>query len=543
MRGRAASAAALSGGLLLLAAIAPASAHAADLFPVDDWLGDGIKKAGEVVLGPLKLGVEEIARLIATVVGALADLLVPKSFVRAGIDGVRWLVALPPVGAPVDNRGLATSVRMPHLLELRQTLTWIGVTLLPLGLVISAGRAMLAPTVDGEGPIELVARALAAGAALLVYDWAWGVLVRLVRLLTDALLALPWVDDGIERMLETLLIGGGAGTVVAAEFVVPLLIAVAGGALLGLLLVHVGLEVVTALVYALGGLVLGLSGTQLGRRLLAGWLIAVTAVVVLPLLWTVVFVTGAALMLDAGPAGGSGFGGFVAQLFNVAAALAVFWLAIKLALGVFRQASTAVTGLAAAPVGGAAGAHALRGPSSSQGSAGRAGAIARNATPAGLARFSQSLRSGLRAGGMAATLPVRRPVVAGRAAAHGVRHPIQSTHEVAGRLRSALNTRGHAAGRASQSRSDSQSTAGAPPARRSDPRRRSRTAGTARRETGRRPRTGDRSASTASKTAAQTGQQRSPRATEPSVRIAGSPPWWWGRPRQIRGTNKRGGNG
>ena len=59
-------------------------AHAADLFPVDDWLGDGIKKAGDVVLGPLKLGAKEIAQLLATIVGALADLLVPKSLVRAG---------------------------------------------------------------------------------------------------------------------------------------------------------------------------------------------------------------------------------------------------------------------------------------------------------------------------------------------------------------------------------------------------------------------------------------------------------------------------
>ena len=51
------------------------------------------------MLGPLKLGAKEIARLLATIVGALADLLVPKSLVRAGLDGIRWLVQLPPVGA------------------------------------------------------------------------------------------------------------------------------------------------------------------------------------------------------------------------------------------------------------------------------------------------------------------------------------------------------------------------------------------------------------------------------------------------------------
>ena len=60
------------------------SAHAADLFPVDDWLGSGLKAAGDVVLGPLKVGAEEIARLLVTIVGALADLLVPKSLVKRG---------------------------------------------------------------------------------------------------------------------------------------------------------------------------------------------------------------------------------------------------------------------------------------------------------------------------------------------------------------------------------------------------------------------------------------------------------------------------
>jgi len=90
-------------------------------------------------------------------------------------------------------------------------------------------------------------------------------LTRLSRLLTDALLGLPWVADGVERMLETLLIGGAAGTTVAAEFVIPLLVLCAGAALLGLLVLRVGLEVVTALVYVLGGLALGASVTGLGR--------------------------------------------------------------------------------------------------------------------------------------------------------------------------------------------------------------------------------------------------------------------------------------
>src|SRR3954451_17358703 len=182
---------ALAGALLVARAAVPASASAADLFPVDDWLSSGLKKAGEVVIGPLKLGAGEIARLLATIVGALADLLVPKSLVRAGLDGVRWLVELPPVGTPVSQAGAAGGVRMPHLAELRGVLTCIGVTLLPLGVVITGGRAFFSPGVDVDSPAEVLQRAVVAGLGLVVYDWAWGVLTRLSRMLTDALLGLP----------------------------------------------------------------------------------------------------------------------------------------------------------------------------------------------------------------------------------------------------------------------------------------------------------------------------------------------------------------
>jgi hypothetical protein len=420
-----------AGALLLVRAVWPAPANAVDLFPVDDWLGSGIKKAGDVVLGPLKLGVKEIAALLAAIVGALADLLIPKSLVESGIGGIKWLVQLPPVGTDATPQGGSPDVRMPHLQELRDTMTWIGVTLLPLGLVITAGRAFLVPTADGDSPADAVVRAISAGIALLLYDWAWGAVTELSRLLTSGILGLPWVADGVERMLETLLIGGASGSAVASEFVVPLMILVAGTALLGLLLVRVGLEVATALLYVLGGLVFGLSVTNLGRRLLSAWLVGAVAIVVLPLLWSTVFAVGAALMLDAGDAEGKGgLGAFVAQLYNVAAALAVFWIAIKLALGVFRHASGAITGITATPASAGAGRAA---------SSGRVQALTRNATPAGLAKFSQGLRGAV---GTASTFPVRHPVRTAHAGGAVLRHPVQSTHEAAGRLSSAMGRRG-----------------------------------------------------------------------------------------------------
>ena len=256
-------------------------------------------------------------------------------------------------------------------------------------------------------------------------------------------------------MLETLVIGGATGSAVASEFVVPLLIMLAGTVLLGLLLVRVGLEVATALLYVLGGLVLGLSVTGFGRRLLSAWLIAAGAIVALPLLWSVVFATGAALMLDAGQTGGhGGFASFVAQLYNVAAALAVFWIAIKLALGVFRHASAAITGITTTP-----------GRGRRRRTAGRAGgslrlqALAQNATPAGLARFSQTLRGGVAgatrglASGAAGALgyPARHPVRTAQAASYPVRRPVQATREAAGQLAAAMGGAPAGLARAGQS--------------------------------------------------------------------------------------------
>lgn len=415
----------VTAALLVVRGIAPAPAQAVDLFPVDDWIGDGLKGIGKIVLGPIKLGAEGIAKLLGAIVAALADLLIPKSFVEAGVGAIRWLVELPPLGT--DPAAGVTAPRMPHLRELRDTLTWIGLTLLPLQLVVAGGRSLLSPSVDGDSPTEVLQRTIAAALGLIAFDWIWGALTELVRLITASLLQLPWVADGVRRMLQALVLGGAGGTAVAAEFVVPLILAVAGAVLLALMLLRVGLEVVAALVYATGGLALGLSVSGAGARLLQAWMIAATAVFVLPVIWCVVFVCGAALMLDAGGGtSGGGFGDFVGQLYNIGAALVTFGMAIKLARSTLGHAGAAMTGLAAAS------------RFSGQGSRGvtpASAAFATRATPQSLTRFSQRLRGG--AGGAAVgvarvgAFPVRHPV---QAAAHA-RHPVQATQAAANHVR------------------------------------------------------------------------------------------------------------
>ena len=224
----------------------------------------------------------------------------------------------------------------------------------------------------------------------------------------------------------------------------PLLIMVAGTVLLGLLLVRVGLEVATALLYVLGGLVLGLSVTGFGRRLLSAWLIAAVAVVLLPLLWSVVFATGAALMLDAGATGGhGGFASFVAQLVQRR----------RGAGGVLDRDQAGARRLSPrqrrdAPRSPRRPAVAGAGATGRAAAGARLQALAQNATPAGLARFSQGLRGTLAAG---ARYPLRHPTRAAQAASYPLRRPVQATREAASGLRAALSATGATAGRAGQS--------------------------------------------------------------------------------------------
>lgn len=418
--------AAVTAGLLVVRGIAPASAHAVDLFPIDDWIGDGLKSVGKVVLGPLKLTAGAIAHLLGAIVAALADLLIPKSLVNAGLGAIKWLVELPPLGAsPTAPEGVA-SVHMPHLHELRDTLTWVGLTLLPLQVVLAGGRAFLSPSAYGDAPTEVLQRTIAAAIGLIAFDWLWGALTELVQRITTMLLSLPWVADGVKRMLQSLVIGGASGTAVASEFVVPLILTIAGGVLLALMLLRVGLEVIASIVYVTGGLALGLSVSGAGHRLLQAWMVAAAAVFLLPVLWCVVFVTGAALMVDAGSTGQSGFGDFVGQLYNVGAAIVTFGLAIKLARATLGHAGTAIAGLAAtARIGGLG---ALRAAGGGASGAARVGA---HATPQSLARFSQNLRGGMRGAAVGAVrvgaFPLRHP---GAAAAYA-RSPVRATQDAA----------------------------------------------------------------------------------------------------------------
>jgi hypothetical protein len=140
-----------------------------------------------------------------------------------------------------------------------------------------------------------------------------------------------------------------------------------GLALIGLLLMKVALLVITAFLFAIGGLIGALYPLPFGRRLVGGYVIAVVAVVALPALWAVLFALAAALMVDAHNAGGGGFNAFIAQFWVLGASLATFGLAIKLGFSAFGFASSTITSFTAgALLGGAGSAGEGRSPSATQ---------------------------------------------------------------------------------------------------------------------------------------------------------------------------------
>ena len=345
--------AAAVGGLLF----APAPAAAADLFPVDDWLGAGAEKLKDVTFGAGSFGVEEIGGLIVNLIAALVDLLVPESLVKQGMKAVRWLVSVPVFG-DVPARGGGIDPSFPHLGQLRDALTWIGITLLPLAIIVTVARGWFDPRLDGDPPEQILLRIAGAGVLLALYDTVWYAVTKVTGLITGAILSLPWVAKGTERMLEFLLIGGGAGTAVAAEFIVPLLMLFAAIAFLGVLLLKIGLTVLAAVLYASGGLVVGLSPSAIGRRLLTAWGIALGSVAVIPILWAIIFAAASALTLDAASptaAARAGAPKLISQLFLGAAALAAFWMALSVGKAALGSARSAISSLSGSGSGGGGG--------------------------------------------------------------------------------------------------------------------------------------------------------------------------------------------
>ena len=395
------------GGLLAGAAPAAAAGHGAVALPVAG-LGGLLGDIGHAVLGGVDWTVNVAGDFILNLIGGLVRDLIPRSWIHKGLEIMQWLVTVPNYGARITGPGGGHSYGFAGVNAMRGLYTWLGVAIAPLTLVYATSRAWSG---QGDPPSLPITRVLIVGVALLNYTWLWGQAVALTNLLTHAILGVAAVTTGIQKMFEVLIAGAALG---GLQLVGLLVMGVGAVQLLALLFVKVVLILVGALVFAIGPLMLGLVATDRGHAVAKTWLTMALGLFVLPVLWASIFAIAAVLINDASGASqvlgaGSGLGRILGGLLIAFAAIAGFWLNIKLTKAFGSLASGQLAGLLAlARTGGVRGLLGGGGARSGAGGAGAgAGAGGAAAAVASLRGFASKV-GGAASGAAGALLPAGR---------------------------------------------------------------------------------------------------------------------------------------
>ena len=212
--------------------------------------------------------------------------------------------------------------------------TWLGVAAAPLALVYATARALIG---DGD-PIGIpVLRMLATGVVIVSYPYWWSQAAALADQVTNAILSVPAVAAGLQRLMEYAVGGVALG---GWQLIDLGLMGATGLALLALIFLKVVVVLLGALLYATGPVMIGLVPTRAGSGLARAWASAAVMLLGLGIAWASVFAVGAVLIGDsatAGPliAGNSSFGSLVGGLLLAVAGVASLWICLKVA----REAS------------------------------------------------------------------------------------------------------------------------------------------------------------------------------------------------------------
>ncbi len=335
MRSRSTVAVAVVLGLLGVAVLAPTAGAATPGPPIADALGVGgalkdlLDTAGGVLIGGINWTSDVAGQFVVQTLSGLVDLLIPDSWARQATSIMRWVVAVPSYGAQVKTPDGSVTYAFAGINELRDLFVWVGLALLPLTLVYASTRAMFGL---GDHVALPVLRVLAIAVALVSYPWLWSQVAAIVNQMTKAILSIPAVSAGVNRMFE-FIVGGGA--LAGLPLVGLIVMAAAGVGLLATIFAKVLMIIVGALVYATGPVMLGLAPTERGAAAARAWLTLALGLAALPIVWTTVFAIGGLLMNDSAGAGAliatdSDLGELLGGLVLALAAIAAFWLNLKL---------------------------------------------------------------------------------------------------------------------------------------------------------------------------------------------------------------------
>lgn len=303
--------AAVAGALCAMLVCAPAASAAT---------GGG----GLVPLAFLGLpSLHEIIEGIATgFFSALAGALVPGFLKHGTVAVIQHLVALP------------DPATWGHVDELEGDMTYLGMSLMPVTLAVCTLRYWLMGLTGATHPVSALGRCAWATGVLVIYRWLVEQTVAATNTVTHAILGFPVVANGLASII-TVLFGGalllGAGGVFGAFLVIVGVVFAAS-----LFACSEALTVLLALVFCAGPLFIALAPIPELSHLARVWGHALTAIVLVPIGWTILFATAGALTLDATSVthGAGGLPGHIAAAF---AGLITFILAVKLPLMLFGE--------------------------------------------------------------------------------------------------------------------------------------------------------------------------------------------------------------
>lgn len=304
------------------AAVDPSDAAAADLFPVDDIVGDVIGGGADFVAAQVAGGA--VAALLGIIKFLVGDL--DESF---GRQVVHLLLGLPDYTHP-EHRALN------RYAEYVQAIGW---ALLGLTFVGSALRYWAAGYGAGSAGDALRAFQSAAGAAagLVALEPVWHFATVGINRLTWALASGPGVGDRADDLFVGALTAGlSEGTVTPFG---GLVVIVSLGCVVWLLVTKVVLAAVLAILYLAAPLAIALS--PLREDL--GWLTdgavrGTLAVLAWPVIWALCFAVFALVGLDAYTGQNPGANGALGKVIQPLVAVAALLAAIKLPKAVLDRA-------------------------------------------------------------------------------------------------------------------------------------------------------------------------------------------------------------
>jgi hypothetical protein len=283
---------------------------------------------GSAVLGAFSWTIGLASKFLLTTVAAIVRMLIPHSWVHKGLQIMQWIVAVPNYAGQVAAPGGGHTYGFAGINALRDLFMWFGIALAPLSLVYATSRAMI-----GEGdPVAIpVLRIIATGAVIVAYPYWWGQIAALTDQVTNAILTVPQVSDGLYKLMSYAVDGVALG---GWQLIDLGLMGAIGLELLGLIFLKIVLILLGALMYATGPVMIGLVPTRAGSALARAWASAVVTLFGVGLAWATVFAVGALLINDsstAGPliGGQSAFGSLAGGLLLAVAGVATLWICLK----------------------------------------------------------------------------------------------------------------------------------------------------------------------------------------------------------------------